>query len=45
MQREVAEIVGVAEYTVRDFAAFADREFGPVKCGPLPVGHEREAEA
>ena len=44
-QREVAEIVGVAEYTVREFAAFADREFGPVKCGLLPVGHEREAEA
>ncbi|MDG7012416.1 MAG: hypothetical protein JRN17_04935 [Nitrososphaerota archaeon] len=44
-QREVAEVAGVAEYTVRDFAAFADREFGPVKCGPLPVGHEREAEA
>ena len=45
MQREVAEIVGVAEYTVCDFAAFAGKEFGPVKCGPLPVGHEREAEA
>ena len=45
MQREVAEAVEVTEYTVREFAAFADREFGPVKCGPLPIGHEREAEA
>ena len=42
MQREVAEAVGVAEYTVREFAALADREFGPVKCGPLPVGHDGE---
>jgi len=41
-QREVAETVGVAEYTVRDVAAFADRELGPVKCGPLPVGHDGE---
>ena len=45
MQREVAEAVGVAEYTIRDFSATAERELGPVKCGPLPVGHEREAEA
>ncbi len=41
-QREVAEIVDVAEYTVREFAALADREFGPVKCGPLPVWHDGE---
>jgi transcription initiation factor TFIIIB Brf1 subunit/transcription initiation factor TFIIB len=45
MQREVAEIAGVAEYTVREFAALADRELGPVKCGPLPVGHDRKAES
>ena len=31
--------------TIRDFSATAERELGPVKCGPLPVGHEREAEA
>jgi transcription initiation factor TFIIIB Brf1 subunit/transcription initiation factor TFIIB len=42
MQREVAEIVGVAEYTVREFCAIADREIGPVKFGPLPVGHDGE---
>jgi transcription initiation factor TFIIIB Brf1 subunit/transcription initiation factor TFIIB len=45
MQREAAEAAGVAEYTVREFAALAGRELGPVKCGPLPAGHEREAEA
>ena len=34
MQREVAEIVGVAEYTVRDFCATAERELGPLNAGP-----------
>ena len=33
MQREVAEIVGVAEYTVRDFASTAAKELGPLNAG------------
>jgi transcription initiation factor TFIIIB Brf1 subunit/transcription initiation factor TFIIB len=45
VQRQVAEIVGVAEYTVREFAAIAGRQLGPVKCGPALGGHDREAEA
>jgi len=44
-QREVAEAAGVCEYTVREFAALAERELGSVKCGPLPLGHGREGEA
>lgn len=34
MQREVAEVVGVAEYTVREFAALAAKELGPLNAGP-----------
>ena len=34
MQREVAAIVGVAEYTVRDFCATAEKEMGPLNAGP-----------
>ena len=31
--------------TIRDFSATAERELGPVKCGPLLGGHgHREAE-
>ena len=34
MQREVAEAVGVTEYTVRDFCATVAREMGPLNPGP-----------
>lgn len=34
MQREVAEAVGVTEYTVRDFCATVSREMGPLNAGP-----------
>ena len=33
-QKEVAEIVGVAEYTVRDFCGKAEKELGPLNAGP-----------
>ncbi|MDG7006655.1 MAG: hypothetical protein JRN06_00255 [Nitrososphaerota archaeon] len=33
-QREVAEIVGVAEYTVREFTLWATKELGPLNAGP-----------
>ena len=33
-QREVAEIAGVAEYTVREFVLWASSEQGPLKAGP-----------
>lgn len=34
MQREVAEVVGVTEYTVREFCAWAAKEMGPLNAGP-----------
>jgi transcription initiation factor TFIIIB Brf1 subunit/transcription initiation factor TFIIB len=33
-QRDVAEIAGVAEYTVREFVCWASSELGPLKAGP-----------
>ena len=34
MQREVAVIAGIAEYTVRDYCATAEKELGPLNAGP-----------
>ena len=34
MQREVAESVGVTEYTIREFCGWASKELGPLNAGP-----------
>ena len=34
MQREVAETVGVTEYTIREFCGCAAKELGPLNAGP-----------